>query len=119
MDLGFRRLYWRIALYISIALVAFVLLGIVSVGLVASSQLENYAATRQSPLGRPRFRRHLGGFDSGQNVVGNLGRPIDLPVAALQARVLLGRQQHEVIAAILGDGDRLNQRLGYAQKPAE
>ena len=52
MDLGFRRLYWRIALYISIALVAFVLLGIVSVGLVASIQLENYAATRQSPLGR-------------------------------------------------------------------
>lgn len=52
MDLGFRRLYWRIALYISIALVAFVLLGIGSVGLVAWSQLENYAATRQSPLGR-------------------------------------------------------------------
>lgn len=52
MDLGFRRLYWRIALYISIALVAFVLLGIGSVGLVATSQLQNYAATRQSPLGR-------------------------------------------------------------------
>ncbi len=52
MELGFRRLYWRMALYISVALVAFVLLGIASVGLVASSQLENYAATRQSPLGR-------------------------------------------------------------------
>lgn len=52
MELGFRRLYWRIALYISMALVAFVLLGIASVGLVASIQLENYAATRQSPLGQ-------------------------------------------------------------------
>ncbi|MBL8199714.1 MAG: HAMP domain-containing protein [Chromatiales bacterium] len=52
MELGFRRLYWRIALYIGIALAAFVLLGVVSVGLVASSQLANYAATRQSPLGR-------------------------------------------------------------------
>jgi signal transduction histidine kinase len=52
MELGFRRLYWRIALYISIALLAFVLLGIGSVGLVASLQLENYAATRQSQLGR-------------------------------------------------------------------
>jgi len=52
VELGFRRLYWRIALYISIALLAFVLLGIGSVGLVASLQLENYAATRQSPLGR-------------------------------------------------------------------
>lgn len=52
MELGFRRLYWRIALYIGVALVAFVLLGIGSVGFVASLQLENYAATRQSPLGR-------------------------------------------------------------------
>lgn len=52
MELGFHQLYWRIALYISVALVAFVLLGIGSVGLVASRQLENYAATRQSPLGR-------------------------------------------------------------------
>jgi len=52
MELGFRRLYWRIALYVSIALLAFVLLGVGSVGLVASLQLQNYAATRQSPLGR-------------------------------------------------------------------
>lgn len=52
MELGFRRLYWRIALYIGVALVAFVLLGVGSVGLVASIQLENYASTRQSPLGR-------------------------------------------------------------------
>jgi len=52
MELGFRRLYWRIALYISIALLAFVLLGVGSVGLVASLQLENYATIRQSQLGR-------------------------------------------------------------------
>jgi len=52
VELGFRRLYWRIALYIGIALVAFVLLGVGSIGLVATSQLQNYAATRQSPLGQ-------------------------------------------------------------------
>ena len=52
MELGFRRLYWRIALYISAALLAFVLFGAVSVGIVASLELKNYAATRQSPLGR-------------------------------------------------------------------
>ena len=52
MELGFRRLYWRIALYISVALLVFVLLGVASVGIVASLELENYAATRQSPLGR-------------------------------------------------------------------
>ena len=52
MELGFRRLYWRIALYVSIALLAFVLLGVGSVGLVASLQLQNYATIRQSQLGR-------------------------------------------------------------------
>ncbi|MDH5276159.1 MAG: ATP-binding protein [Gammaproteobacteria bacterium] len=52
VNLPFGRLYWRIALYISAALAAFVLLGIVSVVLVASIQLENYITIRQGPLGQ-------------------------------------------------------------------
>ncbi len=52
VNLPFGRLYWRIALYISAALAAFVLLGILSVVLVASIQLKNYITTRQGPLGQ-------------------------------------------------------------------
>jgi two-component system OmpR family sensor kinase len=51
-NLRFPRLYWRMALYISAALVAFVLLGIASVVFVASIQLEDYIKTRQGPLGQ-------------------------------------------------------------------
>lgn len=52
MDRPFQRLYWRVALYIAAALIAFVVLGVGSVAFVASVQLESYSATRQSPLGR-------------------------------------------------------------------
>lgn len=46
------RLYWRMALYIGAALALFTVLAIGSVILVASQELENYTATRHSPLGR-------------------------------------------------------------------
>jgi two-component system sensor histidine kinase CpxA len=51
MDLP-RRLYFRMALYIGAALVAFVALGIGSVVFVASNELENYSATRHGTLGQ-------------------------------------------------------------------
>lgn len=47
-----RRLYVRMALYISAALVAFVLLAIAAVVLVASNELASYSATRHGTLGR-------------------------------------------------------------------
>lgn len=47
-----RRLYVRMALYISAALVAFVMLAIGSVVFLASSELENYSATRHGTLGQ-------------------------------------------------------------------
>jgi two-component system, OmpR family, sensor kinase len=52
VDLPYRRLYLRMALYIAAALLAFVALGVASVAFVASVQLESYTATKQSPLGR-------------------------------------------------------------------
>lgn len=47
-----RRLYFRMALYIGAALVAFVALGIGSAAFVASTELENYSATRHGTLGQ-------------------------------------------------------------------
>jgi two-component system sensor histidine kinase CpxA len=47
-----RRLYFRMALYISAALVAFVALGIGAAVFVASTELENYSATRHGTLGQ-------------------------------------------------------------------
>ena len=46
------RLYWRMALYIGAALIAFVALSLTSVYFVAAQQLENYTATKHSGLGR-------------------------------------------------------------------
>ncbi len=46
-----RRLYVRMMVYISLALVIFVTLGVVSVVTVASIELRNYSATRHSSLG--------------------------------------------------------------------
>lgn len=50
------RLYWRMALYIGAALVAFVVLSLASFWSVAASELENYTATKHSGLGREAAR---------------------------------------------------------------
>ena len=46
------RLYLRMALYIGAAIAGFVLLGLASLVLVASKQLENYLVAREGSLGR-------------------------------------------------------------------
>jgi len=56
MPLPSTRLYWRMALYIGAALVAFVLLSMASVWFVARGELENYTATKHSGLGREAAR---------------------------------------------------------------
>ena len=56
MPLPSTRLYWRMALYIGAALVAFVLLSLASVWVVARGELENYTATKHSGLGRAAAR---------------------------------------------------------------
>lgn len=48
----YQRLYLRMSLYVGAALLAFIGLAVASVVAVASFQLENYIATRQSTLGR-------------------------------------------------------------------
>jgi two-component system OmpR family sensor kinase len=50
------RLYWRMALYIGAALLAFVVLSMASVWFVAAGELENYTATKHSGLGREAAR---------------------------------------------------------------
>ncbi len=50
------RLYWRMALYIGTALVAFVVLSLASVWFVAAGELENYTATKHGGLGREAAR---------------------------------------------------------------
>ncbi len=50
------RLYWRMALYIGAALVAFVVLSLASVWFVAAGELENYTATKHGGLGREAAR---------------------------------------------------------------
>lgn len=52
MKLPYQRLYLRMSLFIGAALLAFIGLAVASVVAVASFQLENYIATRQSTLGR-------------------------------------------------------------------
>ena len=61
MPLPSTRLYWRMALYIGAALVAFVLLSMASVWFVARGELENYTATKHSGLGREAARVLSGG----------------------------------------------------------
>lgn len=51
MQLPYKRLYLRIALYIAGAIVAFIALGVASLVLVASQELESYVATRHGSLG--------------------------------------------------------------------
>ena len=70
------RLYWRIALYIGIALVAFVLLGIGSVGFVASRRA---GELRRHPPEPPRSR-------GGARAVGAEGRPALAALAAQRRR---------------------------------
>ena len=64
MPMPSTRLYWRMALYIGAALVAFVVLSLASVWFVAAGELENYTATKHSGLGREAAR-----------VLGEGGRP--------------------------------------------
>ncbi len=95
MELGFRRLYWRMAVYISAALAAFVLLGVASVGLVASIQLENYVATRQSPLGREAAAvLSAGGESALRDWLHSAAIPGGVTVFVLdsQSRDILGRE---------------------------
>ncbi|MEO8444793.1 MAG: HAMP domain-containing sensor histidine kinase [Gammaproteobacteria bacterium] len=94
MELGIHSLYWRMAAWISAALGAFVLLGIVSVGLVASVQLEDYVATRQSPLGREAADvLSAGGEVALEDWLHSAAIPDDVTVYVLdtQSRDLLGR----------------------------
>jgi len=55
--------------------------------------------------------RCLGGFQAGQDLIGHIASPINLTVATLESRVLVGGQQHQMVAAVLRDGDRLDQGL--------
>lgn len=50
------RLYWRMATYIAAAILGFVLLGIGSLAIVASGELENYLSARKGDLGRDAAR---------------------------------------------------------------
>ncbi|MBK6598508.1 MAG: HAMP domain-containing histidine kinase [Proteobacteria bacterium] len=52
MQFPLTRLYWRMALYIGTALLAFVVLSLASVYFVAASELETYTATKHGGLGR-------------------------------------------------------------------
>jgi two-component system sensor histidine kinase CpxA len=61
MALPSTRLYWRMALYIGAALVAFVVLSLAGVWFVAASELENYTATKHGGLGREAARVLAGG----------------------------------------------------------
>jgi len=95
LNLPSRQLYWRMALYISAALVAFVLLGIVSVVLVASVQLENYIATRQGPLGQEAADVLSAGGEAGlQRWLRSQAVPRDVTIFVLDAssRDILGRE---------------------------
>ena len=56
MQLPSTRLYWRMALYIGTALLAFVILSLASVYFVAANELETYTATKHSGLGREAAR---------------------------------------------------------------
>jgi len=47
---AYRRLYLRMVVYIGAALIAFILLGVVSLFLIASYELRGYITARQSPL---------------------------------------------------------------------
>ncbi len=48
--MAYRRLYLRMVVYIGAALIAFILLGVVSLFLIASYELRGYITARQSPL---------------------------------------------------------------------
>lgn len=52
MNLPSSRLYWRMTLYIGAAILAFVLLGLSSLLLVASRELQDYVAAREGSLAR-------------------------------------------------------------------
>lgn len=52
MNIPYRRIYWRMALFIGAALAAFVALGAASLVFVASFELQSYVATRQGTLGQ-------------------------------------------------------------------
>jgi two-component system sensor histidine kinase CpxA len=49
-DISYPRLYLRMVVYIGAALIAFILVGAVSLFLIASYELRGYVAARQSPL---------------------------------------------------------------------
>ncbi|MGI9331104.1 MAG: ATP-binding protein [Gammaproteobacteria bacterium] len=50
MAIAYRRLYLRMVVYIGAALIAFILLGVISLFLIASYELRGYVTARQSPL---------------------------------------------------------------------
>ncbi|UCG72962.1 MAG: HAMP domain-containing histidine kinase [Chromatiales bacterium] len=52
MQIPYSRLYLRMVLYIGAAMIAFTLIGVVSVFVIASYELRGYVAARQSPLAR-------------------------------------------------------------------
>src|SRR5215208_930916 len=54
---------------------------------------------------------HATAFDQLEDRFGKVLGQASNPATALQALVLLGRHEHEVIATLLGDGNRLLQRL--------
>lgn len=56
MKLPSSRLYWRMTLYIGAAILAFVMLGVSSLALVASRELQDYVAAREGTLAREASR---------------------------------------------------------------
>ncbi len=56
MNLPSSRLYWRMTLYIGAAILAFVMLGLSSLVLVASRELQDYVAAREGSLAREASR---------------------------------------------------------------
>lgn len=89
-------LYLRMALYIGAAIAGFVLLGLASLVLVASRQLENYLAAREGTLGRDAARILTEGgapaLRAWMTTPGNLPDGVAVYVLDEQGRDLAGRR---------------------------
>lgn len=90
------RLYLRMALYIGAAIAGFVLLGLLTLVLVASRQLENYLAAREGSLGSEAARVLATGgtpaLKTWMTTPGNLPDGVALYVLDGEGRDLLGQR---------------------------
>ena len=107
MDISYSRLYLRMVLYIGAALVAFSLIGAVSVFLIASYELRGYVAARQSPLAREAAAELArGGRPALEAWLGERGvtQPdVTIYVLDERSRDLLGRPLPATLAGFVRD----------------